>query len=120
MRTGASEAEVMASCAEYLLYHHFMVMRINSGAFQPEDANGVRAYVRFYWWQILGDDRHDNGASDLLGFRPDMRICVECKRPGKQGNVSDAQKAFLAAWRGSGGISIVASSIDDLVQIVER
>lgn len=113
-----SEAEVMDACFDYLIWQGFLVMRLNSGAATPTRKDGTTGFVMFNYWQVLGQDKSFKGASDLLAFRPDLRLIVEAKRrPGIE--PTPAQLAFIQAWIEHGGVAVVASSIDDLRPIVE-
>lgn len=109
------ENEVKRAILEYLLYNRWLVLRINSGGVTGEH-NGKKRFVRFCYWQHLGTDESSAGISDILAIKEGFpALCVECKAPGKLAAVSVAQDRFLAAWRQSGGVSLVCESVEDLV-----
>lgn len=116
----SNEASVLKAVFEYLVYRHALVIRVNSGATQqPGDANGDSRFVVFYRWQVLGDDEHIAGVSDVLALLNGKLIAVECKAPGKKANVSAAQRRFLDEVESRGGLAIVAESIDDLTEALQ-
>jgi len=117
--TTVTEADVLRACFEYLLYIGALVLRVNSGAVQPESDGGKARFVSFYKWQILGDDQHIAGVSDLVALVEGKLICVEVKRPGKLQNVTDDQMRFLAAVKARGGIGLVVDSLDKLISELE-
>jgi len=59
-----------------------------------------------------GTFRRSNGVSDLLGIWKGYPLAVEVKR--KSGELSVVQWQFLDNFRKAGGISIVATSIEDV------
>lgn len=109
------ENEVKRAILEYLLYNHWLVLRINSGGVTGEH-NGKKRFVRFCYWQALGTDENSAGVADILAIHPNFPpLCVECKAPGKRASVRVAQDQFLTAWRQHGGIAIVAECVEDVV-----
>lgn len=114
-----TENEIRDACTEWLLYHHWLVMRINSGAAKPERADGSRGFVPFNRWQVLGDDEQTAGASDLLAFKSGSKpLCVETKVPGNF--PTPAQRRFMTEWITHGGQAIVATGIDDLEKWIAK
>jgi hypothetical protein len=111
-----SEAAVIKAITDYLLYQGCLVLRINSGAAQPDRANGSRGYLAFNRWQTLGDDSQTAGVSDILAVASGRLICIEVKAPGKKGNVSPAQARFMAAARMRGAVCVVADCLEDVMQ----
>lgn len=108
------ENEVKRAILEYLLYNHWLVLRINSGGVTGEH-NGKKRFVRFCYWQHLGTDENAAGIADILAVKNGQFLAVECKAPGKRASVRVAQDQFLAAWRQHGGIAIVAECVEDVV-----
>jgi len=103
----ASENDVKRSCLDYLRLRGHIAIRINNGA-QVNEYQGKRRFFRF---------TDVPGSSDIIGCtNRGTFYAVECKRPGRRGQVSDLQAAFLAAVEAAGGIAIVAESVDDLVR----
>jgi hypothetical protein len=118
-----SENEIRNSCADFLLYHGFLVLRINSGAAMATGDSGKVRYVSFSKWSVLGDDPQTAGISDLLAFKAGpggsiTALAIECKMPGN--TPTEAQVKFMAAWEAVGGVSVVARSVDDLEAVVDE
>lgn len=57
------------------------------------------------------------GVSDILGIWKGQPLAIEVKT--KTGKISPEQVAFLAMFRQSGGIAIVARSIDDVEKVLK-
>jgi hypothetical protein len=113
-----SENEIRNACAEWLLYHGWLVLRINSGAAVSENAAGKVRFVSFSKWQVLGDDVHTDGISDLLAIHPDYPpLVIEAKMKGN--HPTPAQLRFMAAWEAAGGRAIVARGIGDIESICQ-
>lgn len=109
------ENEVKKAIIEYLLYHGFLVLRINSGGVTGEH-NGKKRFVRFCYWQALGTDENSAGIADLIAVKDGYpALALDCKAPGKRASVRVAQDQFLAAWTRHGGVSLVCESVEDLV-----
>lgn len=109
-----TENDVRNALKDILLYHGFLVLRVNSGGHHEE--NETTGKRRFFWsviWQALGMDAQHAGVSDLLALDPTGRLwAIEAKKPGKLGEVTRYQVAFLEAVRERGGVGIVADSVD--------
>lgn len=108
-----TEHELQTAIIDYLLYHHWLVIRINSGVARPERETGERGFVPFYHWQVLGDDQYTSGVSDLLALKDGYAIVIEVKLPGNE--PTPEQRRFMAEWRARGGLAIVAWSLDDVI-----
>jgi Holliday junction resolvase len=115
-----TENDVKKAIFEYLLYNGFLVIRVNSGAARSRSEDGKRRFIRFVFWQVLGRALETAGVSDLIGCAAGQFIAIECKRPGKKHNVSDAQRRFLQAVEKAGGIAVVAEGVEDVAGIVEE
>lgn len=112
-----SENEIRNACADWLLFHHWLVLRINSGAATSEGAGGKLRFVSFNRWQTLGIDPQTAGVSDLICFKAGCPpLAVEAKMKGN--TPTPAQLRFMAAWEAAGGVSIVAHSVDDLEAVL--
>jgi len=112
-----NEQAIQRAIIEWLLWHGYMVIRVNQGAFMPEDrgrktGDGRRRYVRFAYWRMLGHDESSAGISDILAVRDGRLVAIECKTPARRNRVTAAQRAFLAAVEAAGGIAIVADGVD--------
>jgi len=107
-----TENEIRNAIAEFLIYHGWLVLRVNSGAAVTTE-KGKRRFVQFIKWMALGQGTQTAGVSDLLCFKPGNRpLAIETKTPGNK--PTEAQKSFLAAWGAHGGAWCVASSVDDV------
>lgn len=106
------EGSVKRAVHEWLIWHGWLVLRINQGARKSEDG---KQFARFAFWQALGTDEEMAGIADLLAFKPGYPpYAVECKAPGKRLNVSAKQAAFLDAWYRAGGRWLIAEGVEDL------
>ena len=100
------ESMVLAQCMQYLYLKKIFAWRNNTGAAKTEDGR----YVRFGL----------PGASDIIGIMPDVRfLAVECKR-SDGGRLSPQQKVFLDKIKEAGGVAVVAASLDDLREAIEK
>lgn len=100
-----SEKVIQDRIIEYLLLKQVVLLRINSVS------RGKTKSVRRC-------GRHgENGVPDLVGCMKDGRfICVEVKKAG--GKLSKDQESFLEQIRGTGGLGIVAFSLDDVIRAI--
>ena len=134
-----NEKQVQAAIVEALIWDGWMILRINQGAVKYQDGidgeTGTikERYVRFATWQALGIDRQDSGISDVIAikarpvlvlsdgteFAP-ILLAIEVKAPGKKGNVTAKQQAFLDAIEEHGGISIIADDLSDVLPYLDR
>ncbi|HOD71603.1 MAG TPA: VRR-NUC domain-containing protein [Deltaproteobacteria bacterium] len=104
------EHDIQKQILEYLARRRIFAWRQNSGAVVYEDRNRDKRFVRF---------ASVNGISDILGILPDGRLlAIEVKKKG--GKPSLEQQVFMEAIQENNGIAIVAYSLDDVVQILER
>ena len=100
------ESAVLSQCMAYLHVRRIFCWRNNTGAAKTEDGR----YVRFGL----------PGASDIIGIMPDGRfLAVECKR-SVGGRLSPQQKVFLERIKEAGGVAVVAASLDDLREAIEK
>lgn len=111
------ENGVRNTIAEYLIYHHWLVIRINSGVAKPEREDGSRGFVPFNYWQVLGDDQQTTGASDLFALKDSLFMAIECKRPGNTPTL--IQEKFMDEVRKRGGLAFAADCIEDVQQALE-
>ena len=58
-----------------------------------------------------------HGIPDLICCWHGAFIGVECKAPGKRGNVSELQKMQLAGIQSAGGIAVVVDDVSQLEEI---
>jgi len=71
------------------------------------------------WVKIHGGPYQEKGVSDILGCLQGRFIAIEAKMPGKEENITDLQKKFLEQIRGNGGIAIVATYVEDLIDYIK-
>lgn len=61
------------------------------------------------------------GSADVLGILPDGKfIGVECKAPGRGDDSTEAQRWFGQRVKEAGGVYIVATSTDDVHQVLSQ
>lgn len=106
-----SEHDLQNAIFDLLVYNGWLVVRINSGAAVGAN-NGIKRFIRFVTWQVLGMGKQSAGVSDLLAFRDGVLLAIEVKRPGKK--ASDAQREFLQAVRDRDGMTLVADSVESV------
>ena len=98
------EKDIQKQCLLWLKLTGCLPIRVNSGAFGGE-YKGKKRFVRM---------NSEPGCSDILAVLPDGRfLAAECKRPG--GKATPEQLSFLDAVRKRGGLGVVVSSVDELV-----
>ncbi len=124
-----NEKDVQKAIVEALIWDVWMILRINQGGRHDGDR-----YIRFATWQALGIDQQDSGISDVIAMkdidytytgdtgehRVRTVLAIEVKAPGKKGNVTDKQRAFLDSFEEHGGIAIVADSLEDIEPYLDR
>jgi len=113
MRLRASEADILASCLDYLATtRRAFAWRQNQGRMKIEDASkrdGFR-YVQFAGVR---------GISDIIGvLKCGHFLAVECKRKDKKPTFE--QSTFLGSAERFNGCAIVARSIDDLADGLDK
>lgn len=103
------EAEIQSACIEWLEWHGWHVLRLNSG----------KALVQGRCIKLCPE-----GTPDTVAFRPSGNgqgvrlVFFEFKCPGKE--PSTMQKVRMAELRLYGAACYVVSSLDQLEQIVEQ
>lgn len=95
------EADVQRACLQYLAALGVMAWRNNTtGVYDPTTKR-------------FRPNHSINGVADILGALPGGRaLAVECK--SSTGKVSEDQRYFLDDFRKTGGLAVVARSVDDL------
>ncbi len=102
-----SEADLMRDIQVAVSTCGHRVFRNNIGVCQDGRGNYIRYGVC------------NPGGSDLLGWTKDGRfLAIEVKGP--KGRLTKEQEAFLGAVQRSGGVSICAKSVDDVLLILNR
>ncbi|NCX94329.1 MAG: VRR-NUC domain-containing protein [Gammaproteobacteria bacterium] len=93
-----SEVKVILDYLER--FTKFVCWRQNQGAMKLDTR-----YIRF---------SYRDGISDIIGIAPDGRfVAIEVKRPGKKPTPTQAE--FLEMIRRQGGIAIVATSLQSVI-----
>jgi len=116
-----TENDVSKAIIEYLTMTGWLVLRINSGAIKSE-YKGRKRYFNFVRWFASGrPGQQTKGVSDILAFSPDggRLLAIECKRPGKETNVSDDQRIFLREVNRRQALGIVASDVQQVIDTLE-
>lgn len=148
-RIATPESAILAAVVDLILYQYRgLIIRINSGAARPERKDGKKDYVKFYWWQCLGDEKSESGVSDVLALLPPppgavvsfpgavgkwpaqvtlwgLPLYIECKSPdrrrgGLPAAPSPDQARFLAAVAERGGLGLVVDEVGQLISELER
>lgn len=112
-----TEKHIQQAICQYLVYAGFLVLRVNSGAAKGE-YKGVKRFLRFVWWQVLGMERSSRGVADVLALKDGRLWAIEVKRPGK--SASKDQVKFVTAVLERGGVGLVAHSVEEVQEAVER
>jgi hypothetical protein len=97
------EKDIQKQLVEYLTLCGGLVIRTNSGGMRAKNRDGSERFVRF---------NSQEGCADLIVCLNGQFIAVEVKRPGNQPTAK--QEAFAERVRRSNGVSIVATSVEDL------
>lgn len=108
------EADVQKAIFELLIYHKFLVIRINQGAHTvTQTPTSKRRHIRFAMWNVLGRQKRSAGIADILAVAPNGKLwAIEVKAPGKLKRLTDHQKIFLDEVDWHGGVAFVADSTE--------
>lgn len=113
------EREIQKLILDYLQARGIFAWRNNTGAFAGEH-NGKKRFVRFGFpgvADILGIIRTEAEVGSGIHRNTFGRfLSIEVKRPG--GKQTDDQKAFQEAVERNGGIYILASSLEDVMEVL--
>lgn len=102
-----TEHAIQTSILEYLNYSGHWALRVNSGQYAIDDGFHRRRFMK----------GAPAGTSDIVGCTKDGRFfAIECKRPGKK--PTPQQEYFLDRIRDKGGITIVATCLEDVSSIL--
>ena len=104
MKLKTKEKDVLKGCMQYLKLNGYVFIRNNSGAVISA-YKGKNRMIRY----------GDKGSPDLIILgRHGEFIAVECK--SDTGKLSPEQEDYRKRVLNSGGIYIVARSVDDLIE----
>lgn len=99
------EKDIQRAILDYLKVRGYVHFRNNSGVFRPENADGSRRFVRF----------GAVGTGDIVGLTKQGRFfSIEVKRQGSK--PTPDQLAFMENVSKSGGLAILAYSLDDVIK----
>src|ERR1041384_1177700 len=125
------EAAILSSIMDFLCYRTDVARfwRQNSGAMKVEATEGrdgrYVAFIGRMFRQMLTGSRcneelkgSDKGMPDIMGWMSDGRIlAIECKDPSKK--ATQGQANFLGDVKRSGGVAILAYSIEDVRRVLD-
>ena len=103
MRLKIPEKQVMKAVFDYLVANRIFCWRNNSGAFRTD-----KRFIHFC----------AAGSPDIIAVHRGRFIGIECK--GSKGRQTPQQKQFQEAIELSGGIYILAKSIDDVAAVIDN
>lgn len=96
------EKDIQKQILDWLRLHGATAIRVNSGA-MAGDYKGKKRFVRM---------NDTVGCSDILCCWRGRFVAIEVKRPGNKPTLD--QESFLQTVERSGGLAIVAYSVDDV------
>lgn len=109
------EKDIQDSVAKLLMYHGYMVVRINSGVMMSTNTGmPFRAYT-------IMNTKAKSGLSDLMAFKNNHTLFIEIKT--KKGVQSESQKAFEAICKQYGQTYVICRSLNDakaLIEIIDK
>ena len=93
------EKDIQHGILQYLRLRRYFVWKSHNVGIKKENGHFIPPAMR--------------GVSDIIGLTPSGRfLAIEVKQPGKQ--PTPEQLRFLENINGSGGLGLVARSIDDI------
>ena len=102
------EADIQAAILDWLKLHGLFCWRNNTGSFAREYKTRDGQWRRTFFRAGFA------GSADILGVLPGGRfLAIEVKRP-RVGALSIEQKDFLDQVNATGGLAMVATSVDDV------
>lgn len=91
----------------------------------PSERSIVDAIIRWLRNQPDGHARKVHGSSLGTAGEPDIDGCyhgrsvkIEVKRPGRESTLTPSQRVALVRWRDAGAIVGVATSVDDVKELL--
>lgn len=82
---------------------------------QIRDYLNIKRIFHYKAWQGMMSKK---GVSDIIACYKGRFIAIEVKT--EKGRVSDAQQQFLEAVTASGGVAILARSVDDVIEGLKK
>jgi hypothetical protein len=102
-----AEKFIQKAILDYLGARGYVCWRNNSGVFRPENKDGSRRFFR----------AGAVGTGDILGLTKTGRFfTIEVKRKGAK--PTPDQAAFMFRVTASGGLAILAYSVDDVIKFL--
>lgn len=71
-----------------------------------------------FWFKVHGGPYQQAGLPDIIGCCEGVFVGIEVKRPGREGTLTERQKAALQAVKDAGGVSGMATSVEDAFEIL--
>ena len=107
-----SEKQIQKAIIECLNYHGCWCWRQNSGMLKLQDKWGKTRMVKVGM----------KGISDIIGIQKNTGrlIAIEVKTPKRKNKVTFYQKQFLEMVKEYGGISGVATSPEEALEIIKK
>jgi len=104
------EIDIQKTIVEALNYSKCIVWRTNAGRVPVSFGENTR-------WVKLGPA----GMSDIIGLDDKGRfIAIEVKRPETKNRVTEIQSNFLANVKDMGGVTGVATSVEEALEIIRK
>jgi hypothetical protein len=104
-----SEHDIQNSIIDWLQIKGAYVLRVNSGATKVEGNNGKERYIRMA----------PAGTPDIIACWPGgLFLGIEVKAPGNE--PTQKQRETLDLIRTTGGLDVVAYSIDDVEEALDQ
>lgn len=108
------ESRLSAAISRYMILKGFLVVRINSSG----SHFGDRYVASYLIDNVKEKKRKSSGFPDRLCLKNNRSVLIEIKT--EEGKVSDAQRDFRALAASKGCDVLIARSIDDVIDYVEK
>jgi len=104
-----SEQDLVNAILDWLHLQHAWAIRVNSGFMKIEDAGGRTRVFK----------GAPAGTPDIIGIWPGgLGIAIECKLKGNK--PTSSQTETLEKIKTTGGLAVVAYSLDDVIQALRE
>lgn len=103
-----SANDLTSAIITYLSLHGWMVWRQNNVAVYDKQIGQYRAFTGM------------RGLPDIIGFNKKTGVFIAVEVKAGDDQLSPDQINFLHALNKSGGLGIVARSLDDVIKIIEK
>ena len=102
------ENQVLSAIMDYLQWMHIFAFRVNNTPVYDAKRGVYRSAGKYF----------RKGVADILGIYDGKPLAIEVKAP--TGKVSEVQKEFLNEFKEEGGIAIIAYSVDDVINNLNK